>query len=156
MYIPIPRQATFPNASSADVRQSTCPSPRHPRPLLNPRANHKPSPSSPPTPQSGTDRLNAILASITSVFDNYQSPVYLSFLQSFRTRTADLLHRRPPASSEEIDKLEKEWWGSEVVAVWYGPRPGERRSREVVGKKRLRGDGGLRRDTSRVALYDDE
>ncbi|WVQ78720.1 hypothetical protein IAT38_000807 [Cryptococcus sp. DSM 104549] len=30
---------------------------------------------------------------------------------------------RSPPKAEQVESLEREWWQSEVVAAWYGPRP---------------------------------
>jgi hypothetical protein len=71
----------------------------------------------------------------------------------------------PSYGLNQVDALEKEWWDSEVVAAWFGPRPGcftgagrtrsgERQGREREGagvSRRL----DLRRDTSYVGLYDE-
>lgn len=56
----------------------------------------------------------------------------------------------------EVDKLEREWWSSEIVAAWYGPRPG---SRTVGGRQKNKGeterDVIVKRDASFVGLYDE-
>ncbi|ORY24589.1 hypothetical protein BCR39DRAFT_447366, partial [Naematelia encephala] len=93
----------------------------------------------PPTPsttstQSPIARLDRLLQTIASVLKAYQvlpirSPVYLASLQHFLQR-AENLHPNPPdrhssvPTGKEVDTLEREWWGSEVVAAWYGPQPG--------------------------------
>jgi hypothetical protein len=59
-----------------------------------------------------------------------------------------------------VEKLEKEWWSSEVVAAWYGPRPGAAPVSDRMRKdprNALREDRlpGLKRDTSYVGLHDE-
>lgn len=73
----------------------------------------------------------------------------------------------PSCGQNEVDALENEWWESEFVAAWFGPRPGcftgpgrtRLRSGERPGRER-EGAGAsrrldLRRDTSYVGLYDE-
>lgn len=59
-------------------------------------------------------------------------------------------------NAEEVDKLDREWWASEVVAAWYGPRPG---SRAVGGNGRARKvstrESMIKRDASWVGLHDE-
>lgn len=73
-----------------------------------------------------------------------------------------IIHRRDSSgrivqpNSADVDKLEKEWWSSEVVAAWYGPRPGSRTVGERTKSKRENErDVTLKRDASFVGLYDE-
>jgi hypothetical protein len=64
-------------------------------------------------------------------------------------------------TSAEVDKLQDDWWGSEVVAAWYGPRPGRVVPKVVVKRSSAKGREGhggleLKRDSSHVGLYDDD
>ncbi len=102
-------------------------------------------------------RLERLLEAINSVLVTYQHTAYLSTLQAYHRRAVDLKDHSP--RGEDVEKLENEWWASEVVAVWYGPIPGrvssdQARTRALT-QERGDGEGGLKRDTSRVALYDD-
>lgn len=108
--------------------------------------------SSPPQgpPASPLYRLNNLLASISTLFTSYSllpttSQVYLSSLNSFHQRATYLLGQFNETSpqTEEIERLEKEWWSSEVVAAWYGPRynleliKGEKKNRSKKQTTRL-------------------
>ena len=68
-------------------------------------------------------------------------------------------------NAAEVDKLEREWWSSEVVAAWYGPRPGsrvlnERSKARKDGTERNNGMGSerqanIKREGSSVVLNDE-
>lgn len=79
---------------------------------------------------------------------------------SFLKQTS--LMRRGPAGPKiepdaaEVDKLEREWWSSEVVAAWYGPRPGSRMfSERNTPRKESEREAVIRRDGSFVGLNDE-
>jgi hypothetical protein len=59
-------------------------------------------------------------------------------------------------SAADVDSLEREWWSSEVVAAWYGPRPGSRMVGErIKGRRDSERDVALKRDASFVGLHDE-
>ena len=146
------------------------------------------SPSPPPvTPvpiESPTSRLDRLLSTINSVLRayanvRYRSSTHLASLHAFQHHAHELLHGpQPPPNgrygskhlpkapmlsitSAEVDKLQDDWWGSEVVAAWYGPRPGRVVPKVVVKRSSAKGREGhggleLKRDSSHVGLYDDD
>lgn len=69
-------------------------------------------------------------------------------------RRGSSYNKAPDAA--EVDKLERDWWASEVVAVWYGPRPGSRFAgdRTRVRKDSIR-EAFIKRDASFVGLHDE-
>ncbi|WRT65574.1 uncharacterized protein IL334_002519 [Kwoniella shivajii] len=88
------------------------------------------------SPNDPIIKLDQLIKCINKLIRGYSnspcsSTIYLSSLHSFRKRTEDLrIHLNSidiDVSQEivqaEIDKLENDWWSSEVVAAWYGPRP---------------------------------
>ena len=117
-------------------------------------------------------RLDRLLSTITSVYRAYavfpsRSPRYLAALQAFHHRAMVLSQARSKATStlsDALDQLEKEWWASEIVAAWYGPRPGGRmpsakaKSRTLEREREMerQRDSSLKRDSSHVVLYDDD
>ncbi|KAK4684267.1 hypothetical protein P7C73_g5918, partial [Tremellales sp. Uapishka_1] len=126
------------------------PSPLSPSPL-------SPPPRAPSRPQHTPDRLAHLRTTIASILRSYsaqstQSKLYLSLLDTFHERASAL-----DLSEDAIDKLEKDWWGSEFVAAWYGPQPGQcvlsskkRGAARAMGKSAV-----LKRDASWVALHDE-
>ena len=70
---------------------------------------------------------------------------------------------------KDVEALEKEWWASELVAAWFGPKPGGVREVSEKAKASMRekekemervgfweGESTMRRDKSHVRLYDDD
>ena len=150
-----------------------------------PIASKVPAPNgSPPDAPSLTplERLERLIATIDSVLHGYSSDpnhslIHLKALKDFLFRATSMgprqalqtVNRSPTQAfagqgqvlgprEDEVDRLEREWWASEVVAAWYGPRPGTR----VTGvpglpaRRRSRNrTGELKRDSSYVGLHDE-
>lgn len=119
-------------------------SPRSPRPTTPPPGTHAP-PS--PTREQLTHRLHVLLDEVVSVIRSYSAMLNPSArrvhaLHSFYDRIYDLLHPPSPdlfamdvdaepsggtlgrgMTPSHVERLEREWWESEVVAAWYGPAP---------------------------------
>ena len=69
--------------------------------------------------------------SMTPVAANTTRPAPRRLLTPLRQPTSPSPSRARPVRKEgptaqEVDELEKDWWSSEVAAMWYGPRPGNR------------------------------
>ncbi|WWC87747.1 uncharacterized protein L201_002639 [Kwoniella dendrophila CBS 6074] len=110
-----------------------------------------------PQPQSFDSlvkRLESLLGCIQTIINGHSNEpqcarLFLPSLDSFKTRAEKLIHRLFGRDCEgkevgdaeihytltdeiirEIDDLEDEWWNSEVVACWFGPRPKQSRGFE--------------------------
>ncbi|CAD6564516.1 MAG: hypothetical protein TREMPRED_005394 [Tremellales sp. Tagirdzhanova-0007] len=154
---------------------STAPSPGSRNPATSryqtpPCATSSPDSLTGQPPEPPAIRLDRLLSIIASVHQGYaifpsRSPRYLAALQAFHHRAMVLSQPRPkaiPTLSDDLDKLEKEWWASEIVAAWYGPRPGgtmpsqKAKSRTMEREMDRQRDSSLKRDMSHVVLYDDD
>ncbi|EIW67647.1 hypothetical protein TREMEDRAFT_74470, partial [Tremella mesenterica DSM 1558] len=130
-----------------------------------------PSASPPDTPHlSALERLDRLLTTIDSVLraysiDRNHSPIHMRSLHNFLHRASDLYPHEGQNSwdgpdEDEVNRLEKEWWGSCVVAAWYGPRPGYGPMKMLanggndngVRRRRRSKELSLKRDSSYVGL----
>lgn len=119
-----------------------------------------------PSPESLTHRLHVLLDEVISVIRSYSTALNPSArrvqaLHSFYDRIYDLLHPPSPdlfaagvdstgiasrrgLTAEHVERLEREWWESEVVAAWYGPVPALHAVRSPVRPLPVRLDVGAR------------
>lgn len=115
------------------------------------------------------------MSDITSVLVAYsklptRSIAYLISLQAFETRVKDLLRSGEDSIHvDQVEKVEKDWWSSEIVAAWYGPIPGaggrremsERAKNRLKEREKMREIGQenqstIRKNASYVGVYDEE
>jgi len=98
-------------------------SPKHTRPLLRPR----------PSIQDLIIRLETLLDSVISILRSPSPNPRIYSLHAFYDRIVDLLSYASTSSTsstagttlalnpEMVERLEMEWWNSEIVAAWFGP-----------------------------------
>jgi len=114
------------------------------RPPLHPR----------PSNQNLLTRLRTLLDSVISILNSLPPNPRTHSLHIFYHRLLDLLHSNLHLKEEVVECMEREWWGSEIVAAWYGPT---RALRERGGLAVGAGMGGVRvkTDMMYVGLHDE-
>lgn len=100
----------------------------------------------------------------TRISPIHRSPNFRKFFDLTPLTSPELEKRQGP-SKEDVDRLEKEWWESDIVVAWYGPRPGignvafkaPKAASEIAwkGKRRIPKEPSMRRDASYVGLNDE-
>ncbi|ODN76698.1 hypothetical protein L202_05332 [Cryptococcus amylolentus CBS 6039] len=84
-----------------------------------------------PAQSSSTKRLSALLTSISSLLASHvnsslAAPAYIASIRYFQHRVLTMLQEAQqegmPPCGAKVEELEREWWNSEVVAAWYGPK----------------------------------
>jgi len=98
-------------------------SPKHTRPPLRPQ----------PSIQDLIIRLETLLDSVISILRSPSPNPRIYSLHAFYDRIVDLLSYASTSSTsstagttlalnpEMVERLEMEWWNSEIVAAWFGP-----------------------------------
>ena len=81
--------------------------------------------------------------------ENHRRPSVIVVGEDGFTSTLRPTKRRSAEGVDEVevDRIEKDWWASEVVAAWFGP--GQARKGTGQGRE------GLKRDMSYVGLFDE-
>jgi hypothetical protein len=134
-------------------------------PSLNPLEPPCPPPQTTPHPQvhpgpaneNLLTRLKILLDSVISILNSKSLPPNprTHSLHIFYHRLVDLLHSPSPLDEGVVDDLEREWWGSEIVAAWYGPTRALRERGGLVAGGGGAGGVRVKADMMYVGLHDE-